>query len=91
MRLGGQPMRNKEVIIYVSEDSTPCEKLLNKMDKWDISYQTKNVTHNKAYMKELQEKGIFGTPATFIEDQNSVILGVQESKIKYALGISNTI
>lgn len=83
-------MRDKEVVIYVSEDSAPCKKLLNKMDKWDVSYQTKNVTNNSVYMKELQEKGIFGTPATFIEDQNSVILGVQEGKIKEGLGISNT-
>lgn len=87
MLLGGSSMREKDVMIYVSENSTPCKSLLSRMEEWDISYQTKNVTHNKEYMVELQEKGIFGTPATFIEDQESVILGVQESKIKHALGI----
>ncbi|OZU89181.1 hypothetical protein CIL03_09240 [Virgibacillus indicus] len=82
-------MSGKNVVVYISENNSQCKKLMNEMDKWDISYDTKNVTQNTEYMKELQDQGIYGTPATFIEDTREVILGFQKSKIKYALGINS--
>lgn len=82
-------MDNKEVVIYVSDNSLPCKKLVTHLDKWNVSYKEKNVTNNRAYMKDLQEQGIFGTPATFIEDQEYAILGFQEKNINHALGIGD--
>lgn len=85
MLQGGFMMKEKNVVVYISDNSSHCEKLLKQLDKWDISYETKNVTENRSYMKELQKKGIYGTPATFIEDRSNAILGCQENKIKEAL------
>lgn len=82
-------MSDQEVVIYVSDNSLPCKQLLNHMDKWNISYRVKNVNKNSEYMRDLQEQGIYGTPATFIKSQKHVILGFQEKKINHALGIGD--
>ncbi|PAV30699.1 NrdH-redoxin [Virgibacillus profundi] len=82
-------MSERSVIIYISESNSQCKKLIDQMDKWEIPYKTKNVTENNKYMKDLQQQGIFGTPATFIESEQDPILGFQKNKIKYALGIEN--
>lgn len=82
-------MGKKEVVVYVSDNSLPSKKILTHLDKWNISYEEKNVTKNSEYMKDLQEQGIFGTPATFIEGQEHAILGFQEKNINHALGIGD--
>jgi len=78
-------MSDKEVVVYISDESSKCEQLLSDLDKLNVNYETKNVTKNKKYMKELQNEGVFGTPATFIENDNTLILWVQKSKIKQIL------
>lgn len=78
-------MDQKNVITYTSNDCRECIHLLEQLDKWQIAYETRNVTEDHEYMEELQEMGIFGTPVTFIDDLQ--ILGFQKSLLKYALGI----
>lgn len=78
-------MTDKEVVVYISEGSSKCDQLLAELDQQNIFYTTKNVTKHKRYMKELQSKGVFGTPATFIDDEDSPILGLQKNKIIQAL------
>ncbi|WP_067730271.1 glutaredoxin family protein [Oceanobacillus damuensis] len=81
-------MNNSQVIIYVSDHSKEADKVIRLLKDNGISYITRNVTENDRYMKELQSKEIYGTPATFIDDQE-VILGYQRNKIKYALGLDD--
>jgi len=78
-------MSHKKVTVYISDDSNKCDQLLIELDKLDINYETKNVTSNKNFMKELQNEGVYGTPATFIGNHKSPILGVQKNKIKQTL------
>ncbi|WP_188456854.1 glutaredoxin family protein [Virgibacillus oceani] len=78
-------MSKKDVLIYISSNCQRNNRLLDQLDEWDINYEKKNVTENPEYMKELQGKGIFGTPVTFIDGEP--ILGMQKSKLKHALGI----
>ncbi|SFE35270.1 thioredoxin reductase (NADPH) [Lentibacillus persicus] len=80
-------MSNQEVIVYTSENNDQCEKLLGRLNQWEIDYKQRNVTKNKDYLEELQEEGIYGTPATFIDKK--VVLGNQQNKIKHALGMIN--
>ncbi|TFJ92072.1 glutaredoxin family protein [Lentibacillus salicampi] len=80
-------MNEQEVIVYTSENSLQCEKLLEQLNQSDINYSERNVTKHRKYLDELQEEGIFGTPATFVDKK--VVLGTQINKIKHALGISN--
>ncbi|MFD1038378.1 glutaredoxin family protein [Virgibacillus byunsanensis] len=80
-------MSEKNVIIYVSNNCLEGERLLKQLDVWNVSYTKKNVSNNKEYMVELQEKGVFGTPATFIGDQT--VLGFQINKLKRILEVDN--
>ncbi|GGJ90786.1 hypothetical protein GCM10007063_11780 [Lentibacillus kapialis] len=80
-------MGDHEVIVYTSENSSQCEKLLDQLSQWDINYKQCNVTEYKEYLNELQEAGIYGTPATFVDER--VVLGTQLNKIKQALGIAD--
>ncbi|RYG71881.1 glutaredoxin family protein [Lentibacillus lipolyticus] len=78
-------MTSQSVVVYISENSSYCKELLSQLDYWQINYETKNVTKNRKYMQELQEDGIFGTPATVVNDH--VILGSQINKIRHELGM----
>lgn len=81
-------MSNKEVLVYVSEGCISCQKLLEKMDNFGIDYKTKNITEDDANKKELQDCGVYGTPATFIDEDAEPILGFQPNKLKRELGIN---
>lgn len=81
-------MTSHRVIIYTSSNCTDCEKLVEKLNNWGVEYLEKNVSNNRGYLKELQNKGVFGTPATFIDD--SPVLGLQESKLRYELSIDGS-
>lgn len=81
-------MYDEKVTIYISENCANCEKLISYLDHWDINYEIKNVTKDKTCMKELQDKGIYGTPATIIGKNNEqIVLGTQINKLKRLLGI----
>ena len=81
-------MTDTQVLIYISNDCSSCQKLMKKMDQWDVSYKIKNITSNDANKKELQDYGIYGTPATFINEKSEPILGFQINKLKRALNIN---
>ncbi|WP_080875359.1 glutaredoxin family protein [Oceanobacillus timonensis] len=77
----------KKVTLFFSEDNQASEKVKAFLDENDVTYELKNVTKNKAYLKELQEMKVFGTPTLFIEGKK--IEGVQKNKIRYELGLGN--
>ncbi|TQS76426.1 glutaredoxin family protein [Ornithinibacillus gellani] len=81
-------MSVKEAVIFISNNCEKCDDLLEQLDAWNISYETKNVTDNREYMKELQDQGVYGTPATFVKNGSRVILGLQFNRIKQALGVN---
>ncbi|MFC2947795.1 glutaredoxin family protein [Virgibacillus sediminis] len=82
-------MKDKQVTIYVSEDNSQCNKLISQMDEWNVPYEIKNVSKNTKYMRELQDMGIYGTPATFINGNEGPVLGYQKNRIKNNLGLGN--
>ncbi|CEI82511.1 hypothetical protein J18TS1_29140 [Oceanobacillus oncorhynchi subsp. incaldanensis] len=79
----------KKVTLFISEGSQASEKVKAFLDKNDVTYELKNVTENKMYLKELQEMKIFGTPTLFIDGKK--IEGNQENKILYELGLANNL
>ena len=81
-------MTDHDVIIYTSTNCSECEKVMEKMNSLGVDYIEKSVSNNEDYLKELQNRGIFGTPATFID--NHTVLGFQESKLKYELSLVNS-
>ncbi|WP_100012775.1 glutaredoxin family protein [Lentibacillus sediminis] len=79
----------KTVTIYTGNDNEQCIALLEQMDEWEIPYKEKNITDNEEYKKELQDQGIYGTPATFIEGYRQAILGFQKNKLEQSLGLGS--
>ncbi|WP_152655436.1 glutaredoxin domain-containing protein [Oceanobacillus sp. CFH 90083] len=77
----------KKVTLFISEGSQSSDKVKAFLDKNDVTYELKNVTKNKAYLKELQEMKVFGTPTLFIDGKK--IEGNQENKILYELGLAS--
>lgn len=80
-------MSERNVIVYISDDCSQCDKLLAHLNKLNVNYKTKNVTENHEYMEQLQEQGVFGTPTTFVD--NHMILGMQKRKINRMLEAGN--
>ncbi|MBP2079822.1 glutaredoxin family protein [Oceanobacillus polygoni] len=80
-------MRYSHVTVYISDNNLKSNKVISLLDKYNITYNKKNVSSNHTYMEELHEQEIYGTPATFI-DGNEPILGYQKNKIENALGIN---
>ncbi|MFD2043865.1 glutaredoxin family protein [Ornithinibacillus salinisoli] len=77
----------KQITVYISDDCIYCEKLIYKLHEWGIDYQLKNVSKQKAYMKQLQEQGIYGTPVTYSHQSDRYILGLQFGELKKELNI----
>ncbi|QAS52457.1 glutaredoxin family protein [Halobacillus litoralis] len=78
-------MTNSNVIVYTSNHCSNCEKVKTQLGEWDVDFEERNVSDNREYFRELQGLRVYGTPATFIEEEK--ILGFQEQKMKRALGI----
>ncbi|MFB1051751.1 glutaredoxin family protein [Paraliobacillus sp. JSM ZJ581] len=76
----------QEVIIYVSNNCSESNKLIDFLKQANIAYKLKNITEDKKYLKELQEQHIYATPVTQINDR--VILGFQKRKLESELMIS---
>lgn len=78
-------MDSNEVTIYVSNNNINCEKVVNLMNEYGVCYELRNVSANREYMKEMQNNGIYGTPAVIIKDIDETILGFQKQRILRAL------
>ncbi|MCM3742203.1 glutaredoxin family protein [Oceanobacillus luteolus] len=78
-------MTEHDVVVYVSDNNKQCLKVIELIEAYNVPYKVKNVSRERGYMKELQNKGIFGTPATFIKGEKRAILGYQKEKIRSAL------
>lgn len=77
----------KKVTLFISEGSKASVRLKAFLDENDVSYELKNVTKDKEYLKELQEMNVFGTPTIFIDGKK--IEGNQENKVLYELGLKS--
>ncbi|UOQ44359.1 glutaredoxin family protein [Halobacillus salinarum] len=78
-------MSNQRVIVYTSNNCSNCEKVVSKLSEWEIEFEERNISSNREYFKELQKKKVYGTPATFIDEEQ--ILGYQENKLKRTLRV----
>ncbi|MCF3944633.1 glutaredoxin family protein [Oceanobacillus alkalisoli] len=78
-------MDNHDVIIYVSDNNHYCTQVIDLVKKYDVTYKIKNVTQDRDYMKEMQDIGIYGTPAMFVKGEKHSILGYQKERIRHAL------
>ncbi|WP_028785195.1 glutaredoxin family protein [Thalassobacillus devorans] len=82
-------MTKHDVVVYVSNNCSHCEKVVAKLKEWDVNFREKNVSENREHFKELQRQKIYGTPAAFIDGEQ--VLGFQKGKLQRKLGIYNDI
>lgn len=73
------------VIVYTSKGCPYCHKVKEQLAAWGIEFDERNVSENYEYFEELQQKKIFGTPATYINGK--LVLGFQEAKMKKLLNL----
>jgi thioredoxin reductase (NADPH) len=74
---------SENIVLYSSQGCPHCHKVKEQLKIWGLSYTEKNVTDHHEYFEELQQKKIFGTPATYIHGR--VTLGFQPEKMKKLL------
>jgi thioredoxin reductase (NADPH) len=79
-------MRMK-IVIYTNTGCPYCSKIKQELQSWGFEdYEERNVGENPEYFNELHEKGIFGTPATFINGE--AVIGYRPNKMKKILGVN---
>ncbi|MRG87228.1 glutaredoxin family protein [Salinibacillus xinjiangensis] len=76
-------MNQEEIIVYTSQNCNQSKKVMNLLENWNKHYEERNISEDRSYLKELQQNGIYATPATFIEDK--CILGYQRRAIVQAI------
>jgi thioredoxin reductase (NADPH) len=76
-----------KIVVYTNTGCEFCKKIKNDLTTWGLSYEEKNVTENTEYFDELNQRGMFGTPVTLINDQP--IVGYRPNKMKAVLGITD--
>ncbi|WP_163582687.1 glutaredoxin family protein [Gracilibacillus saliphilus] len=77
-------MKQQQIDVYVSDNCTECDQLVQYLTQRNISFQIKNTTVNKENLWQLQQENIYITP-TVIIDNDYRIIGFQESKLKQLL------
>ncbi|MGM8216643.1 glutaredoxin family protein [Bacillaceae bacterium W0354] len=70
---------DRGVTLYTTDHCKKSEQLRNLFKEWGVTFKEKNTSKNKAFLKELQNLGIYGTPTTFIGDQ--FIEGLQKDRL----------
>jgi thioredoxin reductase (NADPH) len=75
-----------KIVVYTNTGCEFCKKIKNDLTNWGLSYEEKNVAENPEYFDELNQRGMFGTPVTLINDQP--IVGYRPNKMKAVLGIT---
>jgi thioredoxin reductase (NADPH) len=59
-----------KIVVYTNTGCPYCAKIKQDLKSWGFEdYEERNVGENPEYFDELHEKGIFSTPATFINDE----------------------
>lgn len=76
-----------DVTIYSTPGCKFCKKTKNFFNENDVDYEEKNVAEDGDALKEMVKKsGQKGVPVTVVDD-DEVIVGFEEEKLRDAIGI----
>ncbi|WP_440896821.1 glutaredoxin family protein [Amphibacillus sp. Q70] len=73
-------MVERKIIVYTSDECHESDKIIRFLNELSVDYEERNISQNRAYLKELQARNIYSAPALFVKDK--AILGFQKEKIK---------
>lgn len=83
-------MNQKKIVVYTTPTCHFCKEVKEFFKKNKVKYTEKDVTKDKAALKEMVEKsGSMGVPVIVIDDKwKSAIIGFNEPKLRKILNIS---
>ncbi|MBU5595411.1 glutaredoxin family protein [Amphibacillus sp. MSJ-3] len=80
-------MVERQIIVYTCDRCKESENIINLLKELAVDYEERNISKNRAYLKELQTHNIYSAPAIFIGDK--VILGFQKGKISRLIRVES--
>jgi glutaredoxin-like protein NrdH len=60
---------NKQVIVYTTKDCIECTMVKKVLSEEGIDFETRDVSTNPEYQKEVEQYGYLGVPVTVVEDR----------------------
>lgn len=59
----------KQVIVYTTNDCIECAMVKKVLTEEGISFETRNISLNSEYQKEVEKFGFLGVPVTVLENR----------------------
>jgi glutaredoxin-like protein NrdH len=60
---------NKQVIVYTTQDCIECTMVKKVLSEEGIDFETRDVSTNPEYQKEVEQYGYLGVPVTVVENR----------------------
>jgi glutaredoxin-like protein NrdH len=60
---------NKQIIVYTTQDCIECTMVKRVLTEEGIPFETRDVSTNKEFQKEVEKYGFLGVPVTVYEDR----------------------
>lgn len=60
---------NKLVIVYTTKDCIECTMVKKVLSEEGIDFETRDVSTNPEYQKEVEQYGYLGVPVTVVENR----------------------
>lgn len=62
---------NKHVIVYTTNDCIECTMVKQVLTQEEIAFETRDVSSNPEFQKEVEKYGFLGVPVTVVEKSSS--------------------
>ncbi|WP_066369315.1 glutaredoxin family protein [Neobacillus fumarioli] len=60
---------NKRVLVYTTNDCIECTMVKQVLSQEGIPFETRNISENPEYQKEVEKYGFLGVPVTVLENR----------------------
>jgi glutaredoxin-like protein NrdH len=60
---------NKKVVVYTTNDCIECTMVKKVLTEEGISFETRNISENPDYQKEVEKYGFLGVPVTVLDNR----------------------
>jgi glutaredoxin-like protein NrdH len=68
--VGGVNKMNKKVIVYTTNDCIECTMVKKVLTEEGIPFDTRDISENSEFQKEVEKYGYLGVPVTVVGDQS---------------------
>jgi glutaredoxin-like protein NrdH len=68
--VGGVNKMNKKVIVYTTNDCIECTMVKKVLTEEGIPFDTRNISENPEFQKEVEKYGYLGVPVTVVGDRS---------------------